>query len=142
MPFKKGFTPWNKGGKNKPQQGFQKGHRCFVSKEKNSQAGIKRSGSNHWNWKGGITRENKRFRALANWKAWRKSIFERDNYTCQECNKIGGPLEPHHIIPIRVDKNKVFDIKNGITLCRPCHQKTIWKESNFAEKYFALVAAH
>lgn len=46
---------------------------------------------------------------------------------------------PHHIVPIRSDLDKLFDTNNGITLCRPCHQKTVWKEAEFADKYTALL---
>ena len=59
-----------------------------------------------------------------------------------ECKRSGVYLEAHHIVPIRSDRDRVFDIKNGITLCRPCHIKTMWKELNFAERYSALVEAH
>ena len=98
-------------------------------------------GSKHWNWQGGITSENKIIRHSREWKNWRNIVFKRDKYTCQECNKLGGKLEAHHIVPIREDKEKLFTSENGITLCRPCHIKTIWKESSFAEKYLAIVAA-
>lgn len=81
-------------------------------------------------------------RQTPEWKNWRNNVFERDRYTCKECNKTGGYLEPHHIIPIRNDfAEKLFDTNNGITLCRPCHQKTIWKESDFEKKYLDIVAA-
>lgn len=42
------------------------------------------------------------------------------------------------IVPIRLDMEKLFDITNGITLCRPCHKKTVWKEEEFAEKYLLI----
>ena len=80
----------------------------------------------------------KKVRTSFLWKEWRKSVFERDNYCCMECGKNKCYLEPHHIIPIRSDSDKLFDITNGITLCRPCHQKTIRKEGQYADKYLAL----
>lgn len=75
------------------------------------------------------------------WKDWRKSVFERDNYTCMECGVRGGYLEPHHIIPLRKDRSLLFTIRNGITLCRPCHKKTMGKEHLFEEKYSSLVSS-
>ena len=33
-------------------------------------------------------------------------------------------LEPHHILPKARYKKKVFDVDNGITLCRECHRYT------------------
>lgn len=102
----------------------------------------KRSGKNHWNWKGGITDEKHKLRGSLEWKIWRLQVFERDNYTCQECGVTNTYLEPHHILPIRSNKDTLFNTKNGITLCRQCHIKTFWKESDYAEKYSKIVAAH
>lgn len=97
---------------------------------------------NHPRWQGGITSENRRVRSKIEWKKWREAVFARDKFTCKECGMTGVFLEPHHIVPVRSDKNNVYNLNNGITLCRPCHKKTIWKESSFAERYSALVAAH
>lgn len=83
--------------------------------------------------------EKCRIRGTLEWKNWRETIFKRDNYTCQDCGQIGGCLEPHHIIPIRVDQSKLFDLRNGITLCRTCHKKTMFKEENFQERYEKIV---
>lgn len=85
--------------------------------------------------------EKHRIRGKIEWKIWRTDVFTRDDFTCQECKVKGGQLEPHHIVPIRSDMNLLFNTNNGITLCRPCHQKTIWKESDFAERYNAIVLA-
>lgn len=101
----------------------------------------KRSGELHWNWKGGVSSEKHKLRNSLEWKTWRLTVFERDGYTCQECGVTGGYLEPHHISPLRDNQDKLFDTNNGITLCRPCHQKTIWKESDYEEKYLKIVAA-
>ena len=101
----------------------------------------KQSGKNHWHWSENRTPvlERQRLRSSVKWRAWRNKVFERDNYICQECEKSGIYLEPHHIIPIREDTSKVFDPNNGITLCRKCHQKTLRKESQFAEKYLSIL---
>jgi len=55
------------------------------------------------------------------WKDWREAVFERDGFTCQICRKKGGYLNPHHIIPKSHDFSKVFNKRNGITLCYDCH---------------------
>ena len=78
------------------------------------------SGENSHFWKGGITPEMNRLRKSLEWKFWRKVVFERDNYECCCCLK-KGELHPHHIIPVSEDKSQVFDVTNGITLCKECH---------------------
>lgn len=98
------------------------------------------SGERHWNWKGGISGIKKRMRNWLAWKAWRRLVFERDGYLCKECGK-GGFLEPHHIVPLSKTLSRAFDVNNGITLCRPCHLKTIRKEKLFEERYLQMVNA-
>jgi len=83
--------------------------------------------------------EKNRTRCSYDWKIWRGEVFERDKYTCQECGKSGIPIEPHHIEPRRLGEKDVFNKDNGITLCRPCHQKTIWKEQDFTKRYKTIV---
>lgn len=57
------------------------------------------------------------------WKDWRQSVFERDSYTCKMCgDDKGGNLEPHHIYMKSKYPERVFDVSNGITLCRKCHR--------------------
>jgi hypothetical protein len=84
------------------------------------------SGEKHYNWKGGITSENKLLRVSNRWKYWRKEVFKRDNYICQDCGKHNCELHPHHIVPVVeckiLDYNElIFDIDNGQTLCKECH---------------------
>ena len=81
---------------------------------------------------------------------WRNTIFQRDNFTCQECYKRGCYLEAHHIIGFAVllhnflaiynqfspieDKEVLvrlaikyepfWNIDNGKTLCKECHNMT------------------
>jgi len=86
-------------------------------------------GDKHWNWKGGISSLRHLLRTSAGYIKWRKSVFERDNYTCQECNERGGNKNAHHLIPfsecLSLDwQEEIFDIDNGLTLCEECHHKT------------------
>jgi 5-methylcytosine-specific restriction endonuclease McrA len=75
------------------------------------------------NWKGGITTENKRIRSNIKFKEWREKVFIRDNWTCRECGIRGGELHPHHIKELSQNKDLVYYVENGITLCKNCHQK-------------------
>jgi len=84
--------------------------------------------------------EKHRLRGTQEWKNWRGEVFERDRYTCRNCGMSGVYLEPHHIEPLRQALSRAFEVNNGITLCRPCHQKTIWKEEQFAEGFSQLIA--
>lgn len=53
---------------------------------------------------------------------WRKSVFEKDNYTCQVCGKIGGIIFPHHIRLWSIYPELRYNINNGITVCKTCHK--------------------
>jgi predicted restriction endonuclease len=80
------------------------------------------------NWKGGSWKLNAKERrilmAQSEYKNWRKSVFERDDYTCQFCNKRGGNLEADHIKPWTTHPELRYDISNGRTLCLKCHRTT------------------
>lgn len=106
--FKKGLCPWNKGK-----------HYTEIA------------GRNHWNWQGGITNKSDRRNIMTTleYKIWRKSVFERDDYTCQWCgarNSNGKKIVLHadHIKPWSKYPELRFAIDNGRTLCIDCHRKT------------------
>lgn len=90
--------------------------------------GEKWQGEKNPNWKGGISRNNITERQLAwysiEYKLWRKSVFVRDNFTCQLCREKGGKLHAHHIKSWRDYPELRYAIDNGRTLCIECHKKT------------------
>jgi hypothetical protein len=84
----------------------------------------KRKGAGNSNWKGGIYPINLLIRSSKEYKDWRKSVFERDNYTCVECGGHGMTLNADHIKPFAYFPELRLVIENGRTLCVPCHKKT------------------
>lgn len=96
-------------------------------------------GSGGSNWKGGMTPLINLIRHCFKYRQWRCDIFQRDDYTCQKCEKRGGELNVHHkdktfteifyINKIRsLDDafkcEEFWNINNGETLCVSCHRKT------------------
>ena len=81
-------------------------------------------GNKNPSWKGGISSINNRIRRSLNYRLWRKTVFERDKYTCVFCGKMGGRLEADHIKPFALFPELRFAIDNGRTLCGDCHRKT------------------
>jgi len=55
--------------------------------------------------------------------AWRKAIFDRDDYTCQDCGATDKMLNAHHLKPAAVYPSLRHDLANGITLCYECHDR-------------------
>jgi hypothetical protein len=78
----------------------------------------------NFNWKGGITPQNALTRMGADYIRWRTAVFERDDYTCQDCGQYGGDLEAHHIHEFAKYADERFVVENGKTLCLKCHDKT------------------
>lgn len=104
--FKKGQTPWNKG---KPNTWY------------NPKGLILGRG---WNKGLGMASEESRLRWTREYVEWRTSVFQRDNYTCQQCGKRGAKLNADHIKPFSLFPELRLEITNGRTLCVLCHRKT------------------
>ena len=82
------------------------------------------SGEKSHYWKGGVTPKNLAIRNSMEMKQWRKAVFERDDYTCQDCGQRGGDLQADHIKPFSLFPELRFEKSNGRTLCVPCHKQT------------------
>ena len=107
-----------------------------ISKTRKEQ-GVAR-GEKNPNWRGGKTPISFVVRRLDEYKEWRRAVFRRDNYTCTACGVRGGELEAHHIEPLSIilKRNEIetqeqmvacaelWDVENGRTLCKVCHQGT------------------
>jgi 5-methylcytosine-specific restriction endonuclease McrA len=81
-------------------------------------------GKNHYNWKNGITSKNEKIRKSRKYAIWRISVFERDDFVCQNCEERGGVLHAHHIKSFSEFPELRFVISNGVTLCERCHKLT------------------
>jgi hypothetical protein len=55
-------------------------------------------------------------------KVWADLVKSRDGWKCQHC---GSPrrLNAHHVEMKSKRPDLIFEISNGITLCKPCHMK-------------------
>ena len=84
-------------------------------------------------WKGGANSENDTLRHRREYKDWRNSVYERDNYTCQCCGVRGGNLNAHHINQFSAYPEIRYDVNNGITMCENCHDST--KDGSFHNVY-------
>jgi hypothetical protein len=140
MDFKKNTSEYNRNNKH------------FCSKDCcRLWVSLNKRGENSHSWKNGNTSLNLCIRGSVNSRDWKLKVFNRDGYTCKECgNKsVRGNavyLEAHHIkefAQIIVDNNiksfddalicdEMWDINNGVTLCRACHNQT--KKGNVIKK--------
>lgn len=74
-------------------------------------------------WKGGITPILIKIRQSKEYKLWRKSVWERDNFTCIWCGTKEN-IQADHIKPFSLFPELRFSIDNGRTLCLTCHRTT------------------
>ena len=80
----------------------------------------------YWLWKGaGYLDPIARKRNQRKHRKWSNAVRERDNFTCQDCNKRKRRLHAHHLVRIEecIGSSLEFDISNGVTLCPKCHGK-------------------
>jgi len=138
--FIKGKSPLNKGKKTNKDvllklSKIRKGKRVSIKTEFKKGDTIREK---NVNWKGGITPLTKQIRHCFKYRQWISDIFQRDAYTCQECNQKGGKLNAHHVkefskiieeykiktLEQALNCEELWNINNGLTLCKDCHKKT------------------
>ena len=131
--FLKGHIPWSMGKTKKdyPQMansGVKKGtqnrlgtKQSPIAKIKQRLAKLGKYGELANNYQGGKKSEHKLTWARDEMKQWRVKNFQRDNYTCQKCKRIGIHLHPHHIKNFSEYPELRAELSNGITLCKDCH---------------------
>lgn len=81
------------------------------------------SGSNHYNWKGGVTPLSEKERHSVEYYGWRYLVFSRDKHTCAVPSCRNHELEAHHIKSFSQFPELRYEIENGITLCKDHHQE-------------------
>jgi endogenous inhibitor of DNA gyrase (YacG/DUF329 family) len=117
--------------------------------------GLANKGKNNGQWKGGITPLRVTIWQNIKSKEWRLSVYERDKFTCQmpNCDRTETFLNAHHIkefskileeyniktIEDAIDCEKLWDINNGITLCKKCHGLTKMREEQYASLFQEIV---
>jgi len=96
-------------------------------------------GEKHYRWKGGVTPLTKSIRYSFKYRQWRSDVFTRDDFTCVLCGEKGGYIEADHYpksfssifcdneitsIDQALACEEFWNINNGRTLCRKCHDTT------------------
>ena len=100
---------------------------CFEVAHKHNMSGEKNPA-----YKNGESREKRSWRG-SDWETIRVEVYERDNYTCQDCGKkcvaknnstkdnTDKIIQCHHIENYKIKQNN--NKTNLITLCLSCHSK-------------------
>jgi hypothetical protein len=99
------------------------------SEDHRRNSSIAHQGNKSHFWQGGICPINKKIRSNLEYRLWRESVFQRDNYTCLWCGarSRGGfkvYLHADHIKPFALFPELRFALDNGRTLCKNCHETT------------------
>ena len=85
-------------------------------------------GPDHYAWKDGAAARNLHERRKPEYRDWRKAVFTRDGFACQQCGDAqGGNLRAHHIKSYADNPELRLAVDNGITLCHACHELEHYK---------------
>ena len=135
---KKGFQKGHKGGGfrgkkhsdefKEMQSELKKTDNPLFKLEARKKLSEQRKGENNPNWKGGISYPDNDPRYTFEYKEWRRQVFIRDNFTCQECESKSSKgkytyLTAHHIKSFSQYPELRHSVDNGLTLCIQCHAK-------------------
>lgn len=112
-----------------------------------------RTGKDHPMWKGGTSIIRNRLSQSCQYKKWRSDVYKRDNYECQLCLSAKKKLNCHHIETFSsiveskklkcyedyINCESLWDINNGITLCKFCHTSIKNKEKEYEQKFKEII---
>lgn len=77
------------------------------------------------------------------YKTWRKAVLKRDKRTCQMPGcKSKRRLQVHHIMTWAHAPRLRFEVSNGITLCRKCHDSIRKRERSYANLFTKIVQSN
>lgn len=130
LESRKKMSEAKKGKHYSPATEFKKGQvaprkGAVLTDETKRRISESKKGQTPWNkGLGMISTANELARKTKQYRDWRKAVFERDNYTCQECGERGGELNADHIKQFAYHPELRYDITNGRTLCVGCHRNT------------------
>lgn len=91
------------------------------NKESRKRLSAKAQGLSTKEWTDYDISENQRDRKSGKYIDWRKHVYERDNYRCQNCFCNSHDINAHHIENYSSQKELRFVVENGICLCENCH---------------------
>lgn len=89
-------------------------------------------------------------RKLPEYETWKRAVFIRDRFQCQNCGKRNGRkpiIEAHHLkeFSVLIKENGIssvdealqspflWEVSNGQTLCHSCHKLTESYPQNFCK---------
>lgn len=84
----------------------------------------------------------KRVLGSAEYKQWRAAVYKRDNYRCVWCGiypRGHKQLQAHHIYMKSRYRRRIFDVTNGVTLCKSCHDTIRGYEEQLIDVFTAYV---
>ena len=102
--------------------------------------GSRRQGLTLKEWKGYKGKQHLLRQCGKEWAIWRRKVFSRDIFSCVmcgDCQRRGHrvTLDPHHIRPKAQHPELIYDVDNGVTLCRRCHRSIARKEHEYAKNF-------
>jgi hypothetical protein len=126
----KGRKPWHNisgltGSNGKPP--WNKGNKGVTVAWNKGVANERWKGAGNPNWNGGVTEDHEKIRKTMEYREWRRQVFKRDKFTCQECGRskeVSGKLHADHIKPFAYFPELRHSVDNGRTLCEDCHKET------------------
>ena len=98
------------------------------------------TGKNHPRWKGIKYKRCIHTTNTLEYRNWRNSIFQRDNYKCKINNQCKGQLQAHHILNWTDYSELRYEINNGITLCQVHHPRKRAEEKRLSPYFQDLVS--